>query len=84
MDNYFFNTEYLLTERLSLKMIISLIVGALSSILGYYSAVVLDASIAVCMIAAAGLTFAVVFLLSPTHGIVFINTIIENCRMLMC
>lgn len=63
-------TAYLLTERLSMMITISLIVGALSSCLGYYSAVILDASIAGCMVTIAGLIFASVFLFSPTHGIV--------------
>lgn len=57
-------TGYLLTERLSVMIMISLIVGALSSVFGYYTAVVLDVSIAGCMVAVSGLIFGRVFVLT--------------------
>lgn len=64
-------TAYLLTESLGKMIVISMIVGAISSIAGYYVAYLLDASIAGSMITVAGGIFFIVFLLSPTHGIIF-------------
>lgn len=63
-------TAYLLTEKLSSMIIISMISGIISSIVGYYLAYILDASIAGSMISVAGGIFVLVFLFSPTHGIV--------------
>ncbi|RIW37342.1 metal ABC transporter permease [Bacillus salacetis] len=63
-------TAYLLTEKLSRMIIISMLIGIISSIAGYYLAYVLDASIAGSMISVAGAIFALVFLFSPTHGLV--------------
>ncbi|WP_262365954.1 metal ABC transporter permease [Bacillus sp. E214] len=57
------STAYLLTERLSVMIMISLIVGV-SSVFGYYTAVVLDVSIAGCMVAVSGLIFGRVFVLT--------------------
>jgi manganese/zinc/iron transport system permease protein len=63
-------TAYLLTEKLSRMILISMIIGVISSVGGYYLAYILDASIAGAMISVAGLLFVLVFLFSPTHGIV--------------
>lgn len=63
-------TAYLLTDRLSLMLLYSVLVGALSSAGGYYFAKWLDASIAGSMITAAGLLFLLAFLFSPLHGLV--------------
>ncbi|PLS17977.1 iron ABC transporter [Bacillus sp. M6-12] len=62
-------TAYLLTESLGKMIGISMGVGAVSSIAGYYIAYLLDASIAGSMISVAGGIFFLVFLLSPKHGI---------------
>ncbi|MGG2198585.1 MULTISPECIES: metal ABC transporter permease [Paenibacillus] len=64
-------TAYLLTEKLSLMIVYSMIVGVLSAVLGYGMATLLDASIAGCMITVAGVLFVAAFLLSPSHGIVW-------------
>ncbi|WP_284644643.1 metal ABC transporter permease [Paenibacillus silviterrae] len=64
-------TAYLLTERLSVMIFLSMGVGVASSTLGYYASVLLDASIAGCMISVAGVLFAAAFLFSPKHGVVF-------------
>jgi manganese/zinc/iron transport system permease protein len=48
-----------------------MIIGSVSAVLGYYSAYLLDASIAGCMISVAGVLFILVFLLSPTHGVLW-------------
>jgi len=64
-------TAYLLTERLGVMIVVSMVVGVLSAVLGYWMAVLLDASIAGCMITVAGILFVAAFLFSPTHGIVW-------------
>jgi len=64
-------TAYLLTESLSRMIACSVIIGCCSSILGYYAALLLDASIAGCMISAAGALFLLALLFSPSHGVVF-------------
>ena len=62
-------TAYLLTERLSRMLLLSVGFGVASAWLGYGLARVLDASIAGAMASVAGLLFAVVFALSPRHGL---------------
>jgi manganese/zinc/iron transport system permease protein len=64
-------TAYLLTERLSHMIFISIGIGILSSIGGYYLSVLLDASISGCMVTVAGILFIFAFLLSPINGIVW-------------
>lgn len=63
-------TAYLLTDRLAVMLVLSVIVGILSAILGYWLAVLLDASIAGAMTTVAGILFAIAFLFSPSHGLV--------------
>jgi manganese/zinc/iron transport system permease protein len=63
-------TAYLLTDRLGMMIVLSLIIGVISSIAGYYTAAALDASIAGCMVCVAGVLFLFAFLFSPTHGLV--------------
>ncbi len=64
------STAYLLTDRLSVMLIYSVLIGAASSIGGYYAAKWLDASIAGSMITVAGLLFVLAFVFSPLHGLV--------------
>lgn len=64
-------TAYLLTERLSRMIFYSMGIGSLSAVIGYYTSLLLDASIAGCMITVAGILFVIVLLLSPTHGVVW-------------
>lgn len=64
-------TAYLLTERLGVMIAYSMIVGVISSTLGYYASVLLDASIAGCMITVAGVLFIIALLFSPSHGVVW-------------
>ncbi|RED57205.1 metal ABC transporter permease [Cohnella lupini] len=63
-------TAYLLTDRLGTMIGLSLVIGVISSIAGYYTAAVLDASIAGCMVCVAGVLFLLAFLFSPSHGLV--------------
>ncbi|MNZ71139.1 Manganese transport system membrane protein MntB [compost metagenome] len=64
------STAYLLTDRLSMMLLYSVLIGAVSSAGGYYVAKWLDASIAGCMISVAGLLFLLAFFFSPQHGLV--------------
>lgn len=64
-------TAYLLTESLSRMIVCSVVIGCISSALGYYAAVLLDASIAGSMICAAGALFLLALLFSPSHGVLF-------------
>ncbi|MFC0214240.1 metal ABC transporter permease [Paenibacillus chartarius] len=63
-------TAYLLTDRLSVMIGLSVVCGAVSAIGGYYVASWLDASITASMISVAGLLLALAFLFSPSHGVV--------------
>jgi manganese/zinc/iron transport system permease protein len=63
-------TAYLLTDRLGAMIGCSVLVGVVSAVLGYFAAELLDASIAGCIVAAAGVLFVLAFLLSPSHGVV--------------
>ncbi|MEM6793904.1 MAG: metal ABC transporter permease [Acidobacteriota bacterium] len=62
-------TAYLLTERLSRMLALSVLFGVASAVLGYYLARLLDASIAGAMATTAGALFAAVLLGSPSHGV---------------
>ncbi|MGM7681933.1 metal ABC transporter permease [Cytobacillus sp. Hm23] len=62
-------TAYLLTERLSIMLVISAIIGVLAAVLGYYAAVLWNVSIAGAMATAAGIIFAITFFLAPKHGL---------------
>jgi len=64
------STAYLLTDRLGAMIGLSLVIGVVSSIAGYYAAAALDASIAGCMVCVAGIIFLLAFLFSPSHGFV--------------
>ncbi|MCR8631290.1 MULTISPECIES: metal ABC transporter permease [Paenibacillus] len=64
-------TAYLLTERLGVMIAYSMIIGVISSTAGYYMSVLLDASIAGCMITVAGVLFIIALLFSPSHGVVW-------------
>lgn len=62
-------TAYLLTEKLSVMIGISMIVGVLSAVIGYDLAHLFDASIAGAMTVVVGIFFLIALLLSPTHGV---------------
>ncbi|MDQ0060707.1 metal ABC transporter permease [Paenibacillus harenae] len=64
------STAYLLTERLGMMIGLSIGVGIASTVLGYLAAKMLDASIAGCIVCAAGVLFALALLFSPSQGIV--------------
>ncbi|MFD2613738.1 metal ABC transporter permease [Paenibacillus gansuensis] len=62
-------TAYLLTDRLAVMLGLSVLSGVLSAVLGYYTAYLLDASIAGCMVSVAGALFLAALLGSPKHGV---------------
>ncbi|GGH62215.1 manganese transport system membrane protein MntD [Paenibacillus silvae] len=61
---------YLLTDQLGKMIVYAVLIGVASSVGGYLMAYVMDASIAGCMVAVAGILFVLALLLSPKHGIV--------------
>lgn len=63
-------TAYLLTDRLETMLAISVGVGILSSLFGYWLSLIFNASIAGSMTVAAGIFFILAFLFSPLHGVV--------------
>ncbi|OEH92710.1 metal ABC transporter permease [Bacillus solimangrovi] len=62
-------TAYLLTDKLHVMLLLSAVIGALSAVLGYYSATFLNVSISGAMATTAGIIFMITFILSPTHGL---------------
>lgn len=62
-------TAYLLTHKLKQMILISVILGVLISISGYFIALLFDGSIAGAMAIAAGFFFALSYLFSPQNGI---------------
>jgi len=63
------NTAYLLTDRLSHMLALSVFFGCLSAVSGYALAWWLDGSIAAAISVAAGLFFVIAALFSPRHGV---------------
>ncbi|RIX53049.1 metal ABC transporter permease [Paenibacillus nanensis] len=64
------STAYLLTEKLGTMIALSIAAGIVSTFIGYSASIWLDASIAGCIVCAAGLLFLAAFLFSPTQGLV--------------
>jgi manganese/zinc/iron transport system permease protein len=62
-------TAYLLTEKLSQLLAITVILAVITSIGGYYLAAAVDGSIAGAMVTVAGILFGLAFLLAPKTGI---------------
>ena len=63
------NTAYLLTNRLSVMLGLSVAVGAVASALGYGLAYALDSSVAGSITTIGGILFVAAALFSPTQGI---------------
>jgi len=63
-------TAYLLSERLPVVLLLSVVAAAVAALLGFWTAWIIDASIAGCMATAAGLLFLLAFLFAPRRGIV--------------
>ncbi|AFZ69649.1 metal ABC transporter permease [Deinococcus peraridilitoris] len=62
-------SAYLLTRKLAVMLALSLTIGVLSSILGYFLAVAVDASIAGMIASMLGLVFFLCLLFSPLDGV---------------
>lgn len=63
-------TAYLLTDKLDIMIILSIISGTASSIAGYYIAVLFDISIAGSIVSVIGVLFSIVLMFSPDRGLV--------------
>lgn len=63
-------TASLLSDKMKIQFVLSVIIGALSGILGYQTAVQLDVSIAGCMAVVCGLIFLLAFLFAPKRGLI--------------
>ncbi len=63
-------TAYLLSDKLKVMVVLSVVFGVLSSIMGYYLAWVLDSSIAGSMAVSAGMLFLLALFFRPKEGIV--------------
>jgi len=61
---------YMLTDNLKNMMIVTVIIGITTSVLGYYFAVWINGSISGAMSTVAGIIFAITFLFAPKEGIV--------------
>ncbi|EKN69073.1 MntD [Neobacillus bataviensis LMG 21833] len=62
-------TAYLVTDKLSRMILISIGLSIVSSLLGYFAAYLLDASIGGMMVVVAGILFIIALFFSPKHGI---------------
>jgi manganese/zinc/iron transport system permease protein len=62
------NAAYLLTDRLSWMLGLSVLIGVLSAVGGYALATLLDGSIAGAIAVVSGLLFGLAAVFSPTHG----------------
>ena len=63
-------TAYLLTDRLSRMLALSVVLGVACAVLGYHLAAVLDVAIAGMMAVVAGALFSLALLFSPSRGLV--------------
>ncbi len=63
-------TSYLLTSNLKIMLILSCIIAACNSILGYMAADALDVSVAGSIAVMTGISFLVVLIISPKHGLI--------------
>jgi manganese/zinc/iron transport system permease protein len=63
-------SAYLLTDKLSVMLVLSGVIGVFSAIAGYYAASMLDVSISGSMATINGLVFFAVFLFSPRKGLI--------------
>lgn len=62
-------TAYLLTDNFKKMLVLACISGIAASVAGYYLAVLIDGSIAAAIATVSGLLFGIVFIFSPSHGL---------------
>jgi manganese/zinc/iron transport system permease protein len=63
-------TAYLLSDSLPRVLLLSALIAAIAALGGFWTAWLVDASIAGCMAAAAGLLFLLAFLFAPERGVI--------------
>ncbi|MDZ5473169.1 metal ABC transporter permease [Bacillus sp. 31A1R] len=63
-------SAYLLTDKLSVMLVLSALFGVMAAVAGYYSATWLNVSISGSMASLNGIIFLLVFLFSPTKGLI--------------
>jgi manganese/zinc/iron transport system permease protein len=63
-------SAYLLTDKLSVMLGLSALIGVASAVLGYYAAYLFNVSISGSMASMAGILFVVTFFFSPKHGLI--------------
>ena len=63
-------TAWLLVDRLDRMLVVAVLVAIVSSVAGYFLAVLLDGSIAGGMAVAGGVVFAGALFFSPRHGVI--------------
>ncbi len=63
-------TAYLLTDKLPTMLVLSAVVGILTSVFGYWLAYWLNSSVAGAMATVLGILFMLAFLFSPSQGVV--------------
>ena len=61
---------YLLTDRLSHMMALSVTLGIISAVMGYLLAILADVSIAGSMATSAGIVFGLIWVFAPTRGLI--------------
>ncbi|MBU8879007.1 metal ABC transporter permease [Bacillus sp. FJAT-29790] len=74
-------SAYLLTDRLSVMLLLSAIFGVAAAIIGYFLASWQDVSISGSMASVNGLIFAIVFLFSPTKGLISKRLSMKKIKM---
>ncbi|MGV3532347.1 MAG: metal ABC transporter permease [Chthoniobacteraceae bacterium] len=62
-------TAYLLTSRLRVMLLLSVVHAALSTVLGMHLGILLDCSYAAAMVVAGGFLFVLAWIFSPTQGL---------------
>lgn len=73
-------SAYLLTDKLSIMLLLSAGFGVAAAVIGYYIASWQDVSISGSMATVNGLIFALVFLFSPTKGLLFKKIFMKKLR----
>jgi len=72
-------TAHLLTDRLSVMVVLSAVVGVAAAVVGYEAALFWDTNIAGMMTVAVGAIYGLTVLFSPRYGL--ISALIHNARM---
>ena len=62
--------SYLLTDRLSHMIVLSVILGIISAVTGYLFAILADVSIAGSMATTAGIVFGLIWVFAPNRGLI--------------